>query len=56
MLKGKKTYILGGVTILGAVANYLVGEISLVDALNLAIPAAVGMTVRNAIPKDPYRF
>ena len=49
MLAGKKTYILGGVTILGAVASFLVGDISLIEALNLAIPAAIGMTVRNGI-------
>lgn len=51
MLKGKKTYILGAVTIISAAASYLVGDITLIDALNLAIPAAIGMTVRNSIPK-----
>lgn len=49
MLAGKKTYILGGMTILGAVASFLVGDVSLVEALNLAIPAAIGMTVRHGI-------
>lgn len=49
MFAGKKTYILGGVTILGAFASFAVGDISLIEALNLAIPAALGMTVRNGI-------
>lgn len=49
MLKGYKTYILAGVTVIGAAASYLVGDISLVEALNLAIPAVSGAFVRNGI-------
>lgn len=51
MFKGKKTYILGGVSILGAVASYLVGDTSLVDTAQIVVPAVLGMTVRNAIPQ-----
>lgn len=49
MFKGKKTYITGAVTVIGALASYLVGDIQLVDALQLVVPALLGMTVRNAI-------
>lgn len=49
MLKGKKTYITGVLTIVGAAASYLVGDISLLDAIQLMVPAVLGMTVRNAI-------
>ena len=49
MLQGYKTYILAGVTVIGAVAGYLVGDLSLIDALNLAIPALTGAFVRNGI-------
>jgi hypothetical protein len=49
MLKGYKTYISGGLTVLGAVAAYLVGDINLIDAVQLVVPAVLGMTVRNAI-------
>lgn len=50
MFKGKKTYILGGVSIIGAVASYLVGDITVIDAAQVVVPAVLGMTVRNAIP------
>lgn len=49
MLKGYKTYILAAVTVIGAAASYLVGDITLVEALNLAIPAISGAFVRNGI-------
>lgn len=49
MLRGYKTYILAGVTCVGAAASYLVGDISLVQALNLAIPALTGAFVRSGI-------
>lgn len=49
MLKGYKTYILATVTVIGAAASYLVGDITLVEALNLAIPAVTGAFVRNGI-------
>jgi len=51
MFKGKKTYILGGVSIIGAIASYLVGDISVVDAAQLVVPAVLGMTVRHSIPQ-----
>lgn len=49
MLSGYKTYILAGVTVIGAAASYLVGDITLVEALNLAIPALSGAFVRNGL-------
>lgn len=49
MLKGHKTYILAGVTCIGAAAGFLVGDITLIEALNLAIPALTGAFVRNGI-------
>jgi len=52
MLSGYKTYILGGVTIIGAIAAYLVGDTSLADAIQLAITAALGMTVRAGVATE----
>lgn len=49
MLAGYKTYILAGVTVIGAAAGYLVGDLTLIAALNLAIPALTGAFVRNGI-------
>lgn len=48
-LKGKKTYIVGVLGILGAIASYLVGDASAVEAAQMVITAVLGMTVRNAI-------
>ena len=50
MFKGRKTYIMGAVTIIGAVASFLVGDITVIEAAQLVVPAVLGMTVRNAIP------
>jgi len=49
MLKGYKTYVLAGVTTIGAVAGYLVEDLTLVQALNLIIPALSGAFIRNGV-------
>lgn len=51
MLKGYKTYIIGSVTIISAVAAYLVGDAELADTIQLVVTAAIGMTVRHGIGK-----
>ncbi|CAB5155653.1 hypothetical protein UFOVP149_21 [uncultured Caudovirales phage] len=49
MLKGYRTYILGGIAILGAAASYLVGDASLNEAINLAVTAGMAMFVRSGV-------
>jgi len=49
MLKGKKTYVTGTLAILTAIAAYLTGDSTLIEAIQLVVTAALGMTVRNAI-------
>lgn len=49
MLKGYKTYILAGMTVLGAAASYMVGDITLPAAVQLAVTAALGAAVRDGI-------
>ena len=49
MLAGYKTYIIGGLAIIGAVAGYLVGDLSMADAIQAAVTAAMGMTIRHGI-------
>lgn len=49
MLKGYKTYVVGGVAILSAVASYLVGDTNIVETSQLVLTAVLGMTIRNAI-------
>jgi precorrin-4 methylase len=50
-LKGKKTYIVGGLTILGAAASFLVGDATAPQAAQAVLTAVLGMTIRNAIPE-----
>lgn len=49
MLKGYRTYILGAVTIIGAVAAYLVGDAQLSETINLVVTAGMGMFIRSGI-------
>ena len=48
-LKGYRTYILGGMAIAGAAASYLVGDMTLTEALQAAFQGAIAITIRNAI-------
>ncbi len=50
MFKGYKTYIVAALAVLGAAVSYLVGDITLAAAAQLALTAVLGATVRNAIP------
>jgi hypothetical protein len=49
MLKGYKTYIMAGVSMVGAVAAWLVGDLSMADAIQIIVPAATGMFIRVGI-------
>jgi len=48
-LKGHRTYILGGMAIVSAAVGYLVGDLTLTDALQTAFQGAIAVTLRNAI-------
>ena len=49
MLKGKKTYITAAVTVIGAVAGYLIGDVSIADTIQLVVTALMGAFVRDGI-------
>lgn len=49
MLKGYRTYVLGAVTIIGALAAYLIGDTSLTEAINLIVTAGMGMFIRSGV-------
>lgn len=49
MFKGYKTYILAGVTAIGAIAGYLVGDVSLQATIQLVVTAAMGAFIRDGI-------
>ncbi len=49
VLSGYKTYIAGGLTILGAVLGVLDGDLTLQAALPVIVPAILAMTVRHGI-------
>lgn len=48
-LKGYKTYVAATVSIVGTLAAVFTGEISLVDAIQIIVPAVIGAFVRNGI-------
>lgn len=52
MLKGYRTYILGGVAIIGAIAAHLVGDVGLTETINVVIGAAMGMFIRSGITTE----
>lgn len=49
MLSGYKTYITAAVAIIGAIGGYLAGDVSLVDAVQLIVPALLGAFVRAGV-------
>jgi hypothetical protein len=49
MLNGYKTYVVAALAVLGALGGWLDGDMTLVAALNLAVPALLAMTVRHGI-------
>jgi len=49
MLSGYKTYIVGALTILGALDGFLTGTFPIDQVINLLVPAVLAMTVRNGI-------
>lgn len=49
MFAGKKTYIMAAVAVIGAVAAYLVGDATLVEAGQTIVTALLAAFVRNGI-------
>ncbi|HEY4941652.1 MAG TPA: hypothetical protein VII56_09490 [Rhizomicrobium sp.] len=49
MLIGYKTYIVGTLAVLGALGGWLDGDMTLLAALNIALPAILAMTVRHGV-------
>lgn len=49
LLQGKKTYITGIMTVLGAVAGVLTGDVVIADAVQLTVTAILGMTIRHGV-------
>jgi hypothetical protein len=46
-LKGRKTYIIAFSTILGAVAGYVYGGVSLTDTVQLVVTSLLASTLRH---------
>ena len=49
MFKGYKTYIVAGVGVITAAAGYLVGDMDLAQAIQLAFSSILAATVRKGI-------
>ena len=48
-LKGKKTYVAAGLTIIGALASYAMGDLNAFQVAQLVVPAILGACLRNSI-------
>ncbi len=49
MLSGYKTYIVGALALLGALGGYLDGDLTVAAAIQLAVTAIMGMTIRAGV-------
>ena len=49
VLQGKKTYIVAGLGIIGAIASYLTGDVSSAQAGQLILTALLGATIRHGV-------
>lgn len=49
MFAGQKTYIVAAVAIIGTIASYLVGDITLAAAAPLVLNAVLAATIRHGI-------
>jgi len=52
MLSGYKTYIAAGLAVLTAVASYLTGDATLMEALQLGFAALMGAFIRSGVKAD----
>lgn len=51
-LKGKKTYVVAFMAILGALASYLTGDTTANDAIKIGIDAVLAATIRHGITTE----
>jgi hypothetical protein len=49
MFAGKKTYIVAALAVLGAIGAYLTGDATAAEAIQLAVTAIIGATLRSGI-------
>lgn len=49
ILRGKKTYVVAALSILGAGAGYVTGEATAMQAAQLAVTALLGAALRNGM-------
>lgn len=52
MLKGYKTYITAAVAAIGAIAAYLVEDMSLADAAQIVVTSILGAFIRQGVKTD----
>ena len=49
LLKGKKTYIVAAGSVVGAAWGAYTGQLSMADAIQIAVPAILSATMRHGI-------
>lgn len=52
MLKGYKTYIVGTLTILGAIGGMLTGDLAVSAGIQLVVTALLGMFIRQGVTTE----
>lgn len=51
-LRGKKTYLTALVSVLSAIAAYLVGDLSIPEAAQIVLTAVLGATLRSGMTTE----
>ena len=49
ILKGKKTYVAAALTVIGAFASYVLGELNVFQVAQLVVPAVLSAALRNGM-------
>jgi len=52
MFQGKKTYIVAALAVLGAIGAYLTGDATMAEAIQLAVTAILGATIRAGVATE----
>ena len=51
-LSGYKTYIVAGIAVITAISLYLTGDATLVQTIQLVVPAILGATIRHGVTAE----
>jgi hypothetical protein len=55
MFQGKKTYIVAALSVIGAIGAYLTGDATAAEAIQIAITAILGATIRSGVATETQK-